>query len=264
MYDLKYFYDLAVTAPDRRSKLNGPEDLPNVQDGELITAANTMGLVSDIGYKQLDLVRHMRNFASAAHPNQNELTGLQLAGFLETCIREVIALPETSVMAQVRILLANIKAAALSATDAASTAAFFGELPTSQAKNLGQGFFGIYVDPSGAVVARDNVRLLMPKLWPHLGDTVRRGFGVRYGRCIANRDQQQAELARELLDTVNAISYLPESVRVAEIDIALDGLKGAHEGMDNSYTEPPQARVLAAIVGQDPVSESVRGKDVHT
>lgn len=32
-----------------RSKLHGPEDLPNVQDGELITAANTMGLVSDIG-----------------------------------------------------------------------------------------------------------------------------------------------------------------------------------------------------------------------
>lgn len=235
-YDLKYFYDLAVKAPERRNKLKVEDDLPNVQDSELIAAASTMGLVSDVGYKQLDLVRHMRNYASAAHPNQNELSGLQLASFLETCIREVIALPESSVMAEVRRLLANVREQAYGTEQAAATASFFGQLPALQASNLGQGLFGIYVDTTSPVVARDNVRLLMPKLWPFLDEEVRRGFGVRYGRFIANGDQQQAELAREVLDTVDATSYLPESVRVADIDAALDGLRAAHDGMNNFRT----------------------------
>lgn len=263
-YDLKYFYDLAVTAPDRRNKLNSADDLANVQDSELIAACTAMGMVSDIGFKQLDLVRHMRNYASAAHPNQNELTGLQLSSFLETCIREVIALPETNVMAEVRRLLANVKTQAYTADGAKATASFFGELPTPHAGNLGQGLFGIYVDPASPVVARDNVRLLMPRLWPFLDEEVRRGFGVRYGRFVANGDQQQADLAREVLDAVGAVSYLPESVRVAEIDAALDALRSAHDGMDNFYTEPPQARALAAIVGADPVPESLRSKYVLT
>jgi len=38
----------------------------------------------------------MRNWASAAHPNQNQITGLQLIGWFETCTKEVIALPETN------------------------------------------------------------------------------------------------------------------------------------------------------------------------
>ena len=68
LYDLAY--DLAVTSPDRRKKLQGPDDLAQVQDSELIQACNAMGLVSDVGYKQLDMVRYMRNYASAAHSNQ--------------------------------------------------------------------------------------------------------------------------------------------------------------------------------------------------
>lgn len=32
----------------------------------------------------------MRNWASTAHPNQNELTGLQLIEWLETCMRSYI------------------------------------------------------------------------------------------------------------------------------------------------------------------------------
>ncbi|NES06504.1 MAG: hypothetical protein F6K22_29025 [Okeania sp. SIO2F4] len=38
----------------------------------------------------IDYIRDMRNHASAAHPNHNEITGLQLASWLETCIQEVI------------------------------------------------------------------------------------------------------------------------------------------------------------------------------
>lgn len=52
----------------------------------------------------------MRNYASAAHPNQVTLTGLQLADWLETCIREIINLPHDTVVAEIQKLLVNVRA----------------------------------------------------------------------------------------------------------------------------------------------------------
>lgn len=263
-YDLSYFFDIAVTSPDRRKKLQGADDLPLVDDSDLMRATNQMGLISDVGHKQLELVRYMRNFASAAHPNQNELTGLQLTGFLETCIREVITLPESNVVAEVRKLLANIKSTTMTPAEAKATATFFTGLPQAQADNLGQGLFGIFVDPNSSVQTQDNVRLLMPELWPHIGVDVKRGFGVRYGRFVANHDQAQADLARSILDRVGAQSFLPESVRVADLDQAIDALRAAHQAMNNFYTEPSLARNLQTMVGTDPVPLAVQKKYVLT
>lgn len=99
-YDLDYFFDIAVKDPERRKKLQTEDDLLKIDDFDLIRAANDIELISDVGYKQLDLIRYMRNYASAAHPNQNEITAMQLLGWLETCITQVIALPETPVVAE--------------------------------------------------------------------------------------------------------------------------------------------------------------------
>jgi hypothetical protein len=52
----------------------------------------------------------MRNHASAAHPDQVDLTGLQLASWLETCIRQVITLRRTRSWQNTGRLLRNIKA----------------------------------------------------------------------------------------------------------------------------------------------------------
>ena len=57
----------------------------------------------------LDNIKFMRNWASAAHPNQIELTGLQLISWLETCIKEVISLPLSNITIEIRKLLYNIK-----------------------------------------------------------------------------------------------------------------------------------------------------------
>lgn len=80
-YDLDYFFDTAVGASsDRRKKLKDKDDLVKINDSELIKAANEIGLISDLGFQHLDYVRYMRNWASAAHPNHNQITGLQLNG----------------------------------------------------------------------------------------------------------------------------------------------------------------------------------------
>lgn len=248
-YDLAYFFEIAERDPERRKKLQTEEDLARIDDFDLIRAANDIELISDAGHKQLDLIRYMRNFASAAHPNQNEIGAMQLLGFLETCITQVITLPETPIVVQVKRLLVNVKSHRLSEQRAAEISEFFDDLHADGADNLAAGLFGILTRPDTSEEVRDNVRLLFPRLWPGVSENQRQQLGVKYGRHAANGDQVEADHARALLDLVSGSQYLPEPVRVAEIAEAIDDLLRAHRGWDNFYNEPPRARLLESAVG---------------
>ena len=256
-YDLAYFFDVAVTSPERRKNLRTEEDLSRVEDQELIRAAREMELVSKVGYQQLDLIRYMRNHASAAHPNQNDVMALQLLGYLQTCIREVITLPESNDVAETKRLLQNVRDGHVDAKTASATAEFFQGLEQIQADNIAAGLFGIYVETNSAERARDSVRTLLPELWPLVGEAQKQQFGMRYGRFVANGDTTEATLARQLLDSVNASAYLPEPVRVAELGAAIDDLLLAHRCFDNFHTEPGSARRLDSLAG-DKVPKATR------
>lgn len=256
-YDLAYFFDIAVPSPDRRKDLHAEEHLDQISDQDLIRAAREIGLISDIGYQQLDLIRYMRNYASAAHPNQNEINAYQLLGWIETCIKEVITLPETQLVAETKQLLHNVRAGTITSENATATAEFFAELASEPADNIAAGFFGIYVDEDSNERARDGVRLLMPHLWPHVTEPKRREFGVKYGKYVANGDTTRSERARELLNVVQGSAYLPEPVRTAEISTAIDELLTAHRGFNNFYTEPGPARSLNRLTSE-PVPSAIR------
>nr|WKF61549.1 hypothetical protein HUO10_006080 [Paraburkholderia busanensis] len=248
-YDLDYFFDIAVTNPEKRKKLSTEDDLAKLDDNELIRGASEMGLVSDLGFRHLDFVRYMRNWASAAHPNQNQITGLQLITWFETCVSEVITLPETNATTQIRALLSNMKAHPLDATSAKQTSGFFVDLTPDQSNSLMSGFFGIYTNETSLPLARDNVKLLAPLLWPFVSDSTRKTFGVKYGQFTANNDATKARWSREFLDLVGAASYIPDSIRAAEIGTALDELLAAHRGFNNFHIEPSFARRLESLVG---------------
>jgi hypothetical protein len=94
-----------VKSSEKRKKLGSEDDLSRIDDSELIHGAKEIGLISEIGFQHLDYIRFMRNYASAAHPNQIVLTGLQLTSWLETCIREVISLPLSEAAIEIRKLL---------------------------------------------------------------------------------------------------------------------------------------------------------------
>jgi len=247
-YDLGYFYDVAITGTMRRYFADAA-DLPHVQDMDLLRACREIGLLSDVGFIQIDHIRQMRNHASAAHPNQVELTGLQLATWLETCIRQVITLPQDPITANTGRLLSNIKADRLDAAAVGSTASFFEELPTDRADTLARGFFGLYTDAKRTAVVADNVRRLWPRLWDFVSDDARYSFGTRYGRFQASADTDLAAAARELLDLVDGAEYFPERIRVLEIDAAIDALTTAYQGWDNFYHEVAPARALEALIG---------------
>ncbi|MFB7800868.1 hypothetical protein, partial [Isoptericola sp. NPDC056134] len=260
-YDLAYFYEIAVPSPDRRKHLSTEDDLAKVEDVDLLRASLQIGLLSQTGHAQLDHIRYMRNWASAAHPNHVEITGLLLAGWLETCIRQVIMLPYDTITAETKRLLGNVKQQPIDQATATSTAAFFEDLPPERADAIGAGLFGLYVDPTRVPLVADNVRTLWPLLWPYVSEDARNGFGLRYGRFLASLDTAQATSARELLDLVGGAAYLPEKERAVEVDAAIDALLAAHHGWNNFHSEPAPARTLAGLVGErGEVPESVRTK----
>ncbi|MEU2955937.1 hypothetical protein [Streptomyces xanthochromogenes] len=250
-FDVAYFFDLAEADPARRASLQTRDDLSKINDAALLDAAKKIQLVSDVAHQQLTHINYMRNHASAAHPNVEKLTGLKLADWLQTCIREVMQLKTRPVVAEIGRLLHNVKAAALADNELKNAATFFDGLPLEQANNLANGLFGIYTPPTADPHVLDNVRLLWPELWPFISEDTRRELGVKLARFRANADKDRADRAKELLELVDGgAAYLPESDRLVEIQEALDDLKRAHQGTNNFYNEPPVARRLRDVVGR--------------
>lgn len=256
-YDIQYFYDLAVTS-DKRNKLSTEEDLIKIDDSELIQGSKEIGLISDIGYRLLDNIKFMRNWASAAHPNQNELTGLQLIEWLETCIREVISLPLSNLTIQIGKLLRNIKTNILDEAEAQTISNFFCELTSEKANSLCNGFFGIYCRPDTTSDTKRNIKLLLPELWDLVDEDVKWNCGIKFSKFQINNDQAEAKLAREFLQIVDAESYLPESVRSAELKIELEHLYNAHNAsMNNFYLEPPYVKQVQRLIGSNGVPTQI-------
>lgn len=80
---------------------------------------------------------------------------------------------------------------------------------------------------------RQNVQLLSPALWTRVDEPTRQQFGVRYAKFLANNDQDQQRLARQFLEIVGAVSYIPDSIRGAEIESAVQDLLTAHRNFNN-------------------------------
>ena len=250
-YDLSYFYDNAVSNPENRKNLKNEDDLIKINDGELIDGSRKIGLISELGFKHLDYIRYMRNWVSAAHPNQNELTGLQVISWLETCVKEVISLPLSNVTVEIKRLLANIKTNNVSDTEARQIASFFLNLTQEQANNLASGLFGIYTRLDTTPQTRQNIHRLLPHLWDRVDEQARQQFGIKYGRFVANNAQEEAKLSRQFLELVSGTSYIPDGLRAADIDTVIDNLLLIHRGWNNFHNEAPFAMALLPLIGEN-------------
>lgn len=249
-YDIEYFYDNAVTNVDRRKKLKDESDLTKVDDYDLIKGAKEIGLISDLGFKHLEYINYMRNWASAAHPNQNEITGLQLVSWLETCVKEVITLPISDITIQIKQLLVGVKNTSISDNDAQEISVFTTELTQEQIDNLASGFFGIYVKLDTDSQTHQNINKLLPFIWGRVDEDNKQTFGLKYANFVASNSQAEKKLARQFLQVVDAESYIPDDLRAIEIETAIENLLGAHRNFNNFYNEPSFARQLKRIVGE--------------
>jgi hypothetical protein len=207
----------------------------------------------------------MRNWASAAHPNQNELTGLQLISWLETCIREVIAREPSGPAIEIRRLLHNIRTETLTASDVAPISANIELLPVDLATSLLRTVFGMYTDPAMSATAKNNIKLIARYIWDMAVEDSRHDLGLRFSTFAANADIPRRDAAREFLTIVNGLSYLPPDTLVLELDEKIQNLFAAHTGWYNFYNESPHAKILATYIPPTGViPDAVRGRYVKT
>jgi len=255
-FDLEYFYDSVITDPNRRSKLKDENDLVKLDDWELILGCRETGIITQIGYRHLDYIRDMRNYASAAHPNQNELTGLQLVAWLQTCIREVLAKEPEGQVVEVKKLLRSLREEALSQTDVPPIAAALKDLPEDLVRSLLRAVFGMYTDTRLSADVRNNIRLVAAEIWQLASNDVRYETGVKQASFKVHGEVSRAKLGQDFLQLVSGLAYLPSDALSVEIATALDAVLSVHSGWNNFANEYAPAHVLQGLV---PASGDVPG-----
>ncbi len=263
-YDIQYFYDLLGLSEQRRSKLKTEEDLSKITDDELINGALKIGVISEIGYRLLDDIKYMRNWASAAHPNQVTITGLQLASWLETCIKEVISLPMSTMVAAINELLKNIKKNELDEGDITSIATGFENLTEEKIQSLCNGFFGIYCRNETEEYTRTNIKKLLPKLWVYVIEDTKYQIGIKYGQRRVSGDVEGAAYARSFLEIVNAEKYIPDDLKDIDLKNELDNLKYAHNSYNNFYLEAQYIKQINNLVTRRKISKNIENELILT
>lgn len=207
----------------------------------------------------------MRNWASAAHPNQNELTGFQLVSWLETCIKEVIAKEPEGPVIEIKRFLNSIRASALSAQDAQHINAGIEYLPPDLSTSLLRTLFGMYTAANAAVQMKNNIKLVASRAWSIAPDEVKYECGFKYATYASNGEIDRKNAANEFLTVVGGLPYLPKDTLALELSEKILNLYHAHTGFNNFYNEPAHARALAAYISSaGAVPDSVRKSYVKT
>lgn len=263
-YDMDYFFDQLPRYTEKRTKKE--IELDNISDQDLIEGAMKIELISEEGYKQLDLIRYMRNYASAAHPNQNELDAFQLMGWFRVLIKEVILIIEPNIAVNIKQLLNNIKVNRIDTEkQAKEVTSFLSQASKLQINNLCRGLFGIYTRLDTNQVSIDNIKILLPHIWDLVEDDTKSELGIKYGNFMTINDKNRAEKAKEFLSICpNGLQFLTDNVKIIEIEEILDELYETHYAIDNFYNEPFFARKLWRIVGNMGVPKEISKKYVLT
>jgi hypothetical protein len=246
--DLSYFFDTAEKREAYRAKLQAPEDLANLDDLTLIDTCARVELLSDVNRERLRHVNYMRNHASAAHPNQSDLTGQEMTAWLSNCLRYAITAKPDHAVIVTKQLLTNIRSTLIPAADIPVIAADFNNFTPERVDDLLWTLFGLYVDPSQKTDTRTNVASLAPYVWNLASEDRRFQVGARHEHFIKQADQQRKIFADDFLARVSGQQYRSEDVLAGELLDKLRSLLAAHNGINNFYNEWPHAASLQASV----------------
>ncbi len=249
-FDVGYFFDSHPNRGISSNSHRNEEELRKISDQDLIDGSLAIGIITNVIYQEISLIKYMRNHASAAHPNLNEIRGLSLIGWLDACNKGLFEkeFPTSAVVAQKFIVQIkstpnlspeNIRYANKSLSE---------ELKTEQIDSLLKALIGVYLDPQSPPHARNNVFHFAEILWKLSSDSPKNEIGIQYAHYSANQIEQKTSLIKSFLEKVNGLSYLPEDVRILELENLIQTLRNTHNSSNNFYNEPPVAKEIRKYV----------------
>lgn len=243
-FDIEYFYSVAQTISSRYKNLSDPKDIEAISEYDLLEISRRIGLIDDVNHRRLEQVNYFRNHASAAHPNNTDLSGIEILGFLENCLKYAICAEFDQSVVQVKRLLENIRKHEIDTTDFATIGQEVAKLPRERIDDILKTIFGMYIDPSIAQNVINNIRGLAPVIWQLITEDTKLRIGTKFGYFRANGDVARKNRVQEFLNVVNGNEYKDEDSLAEELIEKLQHLRSAHYGTNNFYNEYPHAQSI--------------------
>lgn len=257
-YDLTYFYSIAEQINGKYRNLYNEDDLKYILDHDLLEISKRMGLIDDHGYKTLENVNYLRNHASSAHPNENELTGIKLLSLLEDCIKYVIILEPNHSVLEIKKLFHNLRKNIIPDEDFKLIADSILEQPQVRIDDFLTSIFGVYCGDGHEEYVYNNIENISKLIWPSSSNDTKYAIGSKFGIFRKNGDVTKRDRVNRFLENVDGLRYKDEDSLVAEILDKLQLLRSAHFGMNNFYNEYSYARDIEQIIPRGGVPEPVK------
>jgi hypothetical protein len=242
--DLEYFFDIVEKRSGIRRKLQTAEDLPEIGEAMLVEGCHRIGLLSSVNHERLKHINFMRNHASAAHPNQSELNGAEMVGWLTNCLRYAITAEPSPEVITVNRLLGRVRSNPIDAGDAPVIVDGLLRLPRARIDDLLWTLFGIYCDTTQIPQTRANIDLLAKDVWQAATESRRYEIGVRLGEFVKHAEADKKAFAHRFLTVVDGLAYRSEEILVVELLDKLRTLHSVHIGTNNFYNERNHALSL--------------------
>lgn len=243
-FDLQYFYSIAEKINSRYKNLSKEEDIDLVSEHDLLEVCRRIGLLTDVNYQRLDHVNYMRNHASAAHPNDNDIDGHEMLGWLSVCLKHAItAKPDHSLIA-VKQLLNNIRSAVIPTNDYSTIGQGFYNQPIERIDDFLWSIFGLYTTDKTTAETKQNIIGIAPFIWNLATEDRKYEIGAKFGLFRKNAEVFRKEACQDFLLHVNGLNYKDEDSLAGEIIEKLEYLSRVHFSTNNFYNEFPHAKAL--------------------
>jgi hypothetical protein len=257
-YDLQYFYSIAEEISGRYKNLAGEDDLEIVSEFDLLEICRRIGLLSDVNHKNLEHVNYLRNHASVAHPNDNEITGFKMVSILEDCIKYAInAKPNHSVI-QIKSLFNNIRKNEIPEEKFSVIGDELSKQPQERINDFIMSVFGLYCDSRQEQHTYSNIENLASYIWELASEDTKYKIVSRYGMYRKNAEVEKRDKSQRFLEVVNGLRYKDEDSLAAELIEKLQDLRSTHFGGNNFYNEYSHAKDIANSLPKSGILKAVR------
>ena len=244
-FDMHYFYSIAEGMSKRYKGLSKAEDIEAIQEHDLLEICRRIGLLNNVNHKRLETVNYFRNHASSAHPNEHELSGLELISFLENCIKYAINAEYDHSILEVKRLLENTRNGNIEDEDVKAILRELSKLQQERINDFTLTLFGLYTDPRQSENTIENIDKLASGLWQLVEESLKYKIGSKYGFYRVHADVERKNLVQRFLDSVDGNIYKDEDSLASELIEKLQNLRTAHYGNNNFYNEYPHAENIS-------------------
>jgi hypothetical protein len=257
-FDLQYFYNVAESISPKYKNLHSSEDLEAISSHDLLEISRRIGLVNDVNFERLRQVNYLRNHASSAHPNENDISGIEMLSLLENCLKYVITAQPNHSVIRIKQLLENIRKDRIIDEDFAVIGEDLSNQPQERIDDFLLSIFGIYCDPKQEQHVRINIEKLVPHVWQCAIEETKYQIGSKFGWYRKNGDTARRNSTQKILELVDGLRYRDEDSLAAELIEKLQNLKTVHFEWNNFYNEYPHAKSIEESIPKTGVPRSVR------